>query len=626
MSIGFFVAVSHSELSRERIDSAFVGHTLWVQDGINREIDLQKRNWCVICLKDRRSEASRCWKAEESDQPDFQGSFVFVLGWCYRISTFSEQLSADDYRQMVERFRSDLPPLSEDFGGQFVALVYDAKRQRVAIQPDRLAIGASFFREADGEFAASNRALRLANYFSTALDGHSVLSQMRGTHMPFGRTLFAGVRRQMGATHLEFDLAQGRAQIRKSGSLFEPTREISYADSVDLVTDTVRTTVRRLLAASPVRFDLTGGNDTRVIASAVENITRGNGSQKFAFRVAGPEGSPDVNVARRVAETCGWPLVRADRAPLVQASAEDLARAASTSDGNFPVPSIWDRVLFERASSGQNQWRTQVGAPAGEVFRGFFYAQEMLSLGRRSTVNYDALLAYRTYASRAVDLRVFGSTAPTFEEHDRALLAPYRAVGDEGGSLPNAKKLDMMYLQRHCYRSGNTVSWMPGFLNVRLPFLSWELAGLGLSLPWKYRANRGLIQRVIGRLSPRLANIPNEDGEPMKPLSLRTLPAYIASEIPIGFDRAGRVIRRLVGRSQGTTMSGLTVPQPVYFSILDGAKSIRAIFDPALIKKVSAEAGSQQNSRDSITTFYVLCSIELLLQEARSLRHRLVFD
>jgi hypothetical protein len=163
-------------------------------------------------------------------------------------------------------------------------------------------------------------------------------------------------------------------------------------------------------------------------------------------------------------------------------------------------------------------------------------------------------------------------------------------------------------------------------LNVRLPFLSWELAGLGLSLPWKYRANRGLMQRVIGRLSPRLANIPNEDGEPMKPLSLATFPAYIASEIPIGVDRAGRVIRRLLGRSLGTTRSGLPVPQPAYFSVLDDAKSLPAIFDPALIRQVRAEAGSRQNSRDTITTFYVLCTIELLLREAPALRHRLVFD
>jgi hypothetical protein len=170
------------------------------------------------------------------------------------------------------------------------------------------------------------------------------------------------------------------------------------------------------------------------------------------------------------------------------------------------------------------------------------------------------------------------------------------------------------------------LSTMSGFLDLRLPFLSWELAGLGLSLPWKFRATRGLMQRVIGRLSPKLANIPNDDGEPMKPLSLATFPAYVAAEIPIGVERAGRIIRRFLGRSAGAKQGGWPVPQPAYLSVVDNAKSIPAIFDPSSITQVRADAGSQQSSRDSLTIFYLLCTIELLLQQAPALRHRLVFD
>jgi hypothetical protein len=327
-----------------------------------------------------------------------------------------------------------------------------------------------------------------------------------------------------------------------------------------------------------------------------------------------------------VAETCGWRLARLDRIPVGEATQEELARAATASDGNASVHHVWERVVSERTYAAQHQRTRHSGATAGELFRGFFYTQEMLSLGRTSNVNYDALLAYRTYASRGVDLKILGPHAPTFEVHDQILLAPYRDIGDEGGSLPNANKLDVIYLEKNCYRAGNMLSTMSGFLNMRFPFLSWELAGLGLSLPWKFRATRGLMQRVIGRLSPKLANIPNDDGEPMKPLSLATLPAYIAAEIPIGVERAGRVVRRLLGRSGGAKQRGWPVPQPAYLSVVDGAKSIPAIFDPGSIKQVRAEAGSQQNSRDSLTIFYTLCTIELLLQEAPALQHRVVFD
>jgi len=625
MSVGFFACASRNALSSERINSAFVGHTPWGGDGGNKEIELHGRNWHVVCLVDQSTESSTVWK--DTERPDFQGSFVFLLGWCYRISSFYESLSVSDYCEMVARFRSDLPPLSDDFGGQFIALVFDAKRNRLAIQPDRLAMGTCFFSESSGEFAASNRALRLANYFGSALDGHSVVAQMRGTHIPFGRSLFAGVRRVMGSEYLEFDFGAGQARLKKTSSLYVPQREISYADSVDLVTDTVRTTVRRLLAAGPVRFDLTGGNDTRVIASAIENITRQRNGQKFGFRIADREGTPDVLVARRVAESCGWSLTRVDREPSAQASVEELARAATAGDGNFPCNYIWERVDSERAYARKAQWKTHVGAPSGELFRGFFYLHELLSFSRNgSDVNYDSLLAYRTYASRGVDLSVFGPGAVTFDANDDALLEPYRALGDAGGSLPKANKLDLMYLQRHCYRSGNTLSALFGFLDLRLPFLSWELAGLGLSLPWKYRATRGLMQRVIGKLSPKLANIPNEDGQPMKPLSLATLPAYVAAEIPMETLRAVRVLRRMLGRSAGEKKAGLPAPQPAYLEVVDTAKALPSLFSATAIKQLCAAVESPQRSRDSITTFYVLCSIELLLQQARCLRPGIVFN
>jgi asparagine synthetase B (glutamine-hydrolysing) len=624
MSAGFFVTVSQTELHGERMDSSYISHTPWERDGAHRQIDLAGRGWRVVCLGKPGCESVALWS--EKDRQDFLGSFVFILGWCYRISTSCTTLCADDYRRILERFSSGRPPLDGDFGGHFVAVVYDARRRRLAVQPDRLAIGAAFHAEADGEFAASNRALRLANYFAAPLDGQSVLAQMRGTHIPFGRSLFGGVRRLMCSTYIEFDLAAGRAQIKKPYSAYVPTRTINYSDAVDEVTGTLKSTVSRLLAASPVRFDLTGGNDTRAIASAVECITRNTGAEGFGFRVADPEGSPDVLVARRVAESCGWPLTRVDRFPAEQASLEELAQAATCGDGNFPVQQIWDRVYSERVYARRNQWKTHVGAPAGELFRGYFYAQEMLSLGRTSNVNYDALLAYRTYASRGVELGIFGAAAPTLDAHDRALLAPYRAIGEEGGALPNANKLDLMYLQRHCYRAGNTLASLTGFLNVCAPFLSWELAGLGLSLPWKYRANRGLMQRVIGRLSPKLANIPSEDGEPMKPFSLGTLPAYAASQIPIRMNHAGRVIRRLLGRSGGVQKTGLQAPAPVYFEVMENSKMLSAIFDPAVTRRVSTQVGSERNSQDSSSMFYVLCTIELLLQQAPGLRRQIVFE
>src|SRR5271166_3376394 len=402
MSVGFFAVLSPRGLDEGRVDSAFVAHTPWGRDGGDSEVDLQGANWRLICLKDT-SGASKFWR--EKERSDFLGSFVQVLGWCYKISSKRESLNADDYRQILERFRAGKSPLDGDYGGNFVLLAYDSKTQRLAVQPDRLAMGTAFYSEENGEFACSNRALRLASYFRYALDGHSVLAQMRGTHMPFGRSFFSGVRRLMSCEYIEIDLARGRAEVKKPDSLFVPTRAISYGDSVDLVAETVQTTVSRLLAAGPVQFDLTGGNDTRVLASAIDSLTRNNGTHQFSFRVADPEGSPDVRVARRISEDRGWSLTRVDRHPLPEPGVNDLASAATGSDGNFPAHYIWERVSFERLHARHGQWNTHVGAASGELFRGFFYTHEMFSLGSASDVNYGTLLAYRTYASRGVNLR-----------------------------------------------------------------------------------------------------------------------------------------------------------------------------------------------------------------------------
>ncbi len=623
MALGFFVMAGHSENGEARFASSFVADTLWDCDGEDKKIDVEGPGWHAVCLGDRGAACCRAWT--EDEVPEYAGSFVYTLGWCYRMSSANNELTALDYREMLRRLRAGMPPASEDYSGNFAVVVFDAQRKRLAVQPDRMAIAGVFFAIRNGEVAVSNRALRVASFCEVPLDGHSILSMMRGTHIPFGRTLFAGVRRLMGATYLEVDLESAEATVKKPYSLYVPTRQISYPDAVELYAERVKSTVKRLLAAESAWFDLTGGNDTRVLASGIEHLTRGNGNHGYAFRVVDPEGAPDVRVARQISETCGWPLTRLDRYASGYAPPEQLQRAATSADGNFPLNYIWERIELERAYSTPGQWKAHVGAAAGEIFRGFFYAHEMLNMGRTSRVNYDSLLAFRTYASRGVNLELFGGKAPTFAEHDEVLLAPYRAIGDEGGDMTNTYKLDQMYVQRHCYRSGNGFSWLLGFCNPCLPFLTWELGGMGLSLPWKYRANRELAQRVIGKLSPKLAEIPNVNGEPMKPLSLATLPGYVRSKMPIALNRAGRVARKLMGRSGEIKRSNLPVPLAGYFTVLENAKFLPGMFELSELKRIYAEAQSDETSRDVLMTFYTLCTVELLLQQARHLKREFVF-
>ena len=112
----------------------------------------------------------------------------------------------------------------------------------------------------------------------------------------------------------------------------------------------------------------------------------------------------------------------------------------------------------------------------------------------------------------------------------------------------------------------------------------------------------------------------------MKPLSAATLPAYVASKIPIQVDRARRVARRLLGQSSGVKKAGFPVPKAAYLQVLDEAKALPGIFDLAVMREVRGKVASEENSRDAATMFYVLCSIELMLGEAPRLRRAVVFD
>ena len=60
---------------------------------------------------------------------------VYVLGWCYRIGSGADALEPDDNRRFVERHRQGLPPVGDDFSGNYVVVVYDTRSGRVSVQP-----------------------------------------------------------------------------------------------------------------------------------------------------------------------------------------------------------------------------------------------------------------------------------------------------------------------------------------------------------------------------------------------------------------------------------------------------------------------------------------------------------
>src|SRR3954466_7118692 len=137
------------------------------------------------------------WCESGSHPASGRDSFVYVSGWSYRAGSAASALVPSDYVEILDRLRGGLPPMPEDASGSYIAVVYDGRSGIMAIQPDRLAMRSLYYGGEDGSFAVRAYSTFVAHARSASFDGHSVLSLMRGTHMPLGRTLFSDVHRVM---------------------------------------------------------------------------------------------------------------------------------------------------------------------------------------------------------------------------------------------------------------------------------------------------------------------------------------------------------------------------------------------------------------------------------------------
>ena len=463
---------------------------------------------------------------------------VYVLGWCYRIGSGADALEPDDHRRFVERHRQGLPPVDDDFSGNYVVVIYDAESGRVSVQPDRWAMSTVFFWESDQGIAVSNRAVAVADNAGAAIDGYSFLSLIRGTHMPFGRSLFLGVHRVLCGQYLSIDIQTGRLEVRRAAPSYLEIVPRSRGAAVDLVEGTVRDLARRLVRApEPSVFDLTGGNDTRLLAAGVSAETPRGLSPAFGWNVVGDESHPDVKIARRVAQLCNWQIRRLDSSQPRDASRSELENAVIQGDGSCPADVAFCRMDQELTARGNWEWLA--GAVGGELLRGFWWGQEALSLGVTSRVNYGALFDYRIRPSSAALTNDSMSPWPSIQRHNEVLMEPYHEIGRAGGERLNTYKLDTILQYRLSYSAGNSHSWLAGVRSIRLPFLSWEFTRVALSLPWRLRRNRDLSLHVIRRLNPSLSDLPNDTGAPMTPLGLSSAPAYARMGIATTFHKAG---------------------------------------------------------------------------------------
>jgi hypothetical protein len=551
-------------------------------------------------------------------------SFVYVLGWCYRIGSAAVGLTDEHLSEMLTRHRAGLPPADDETSGNYIVIAYDESSGRLAVQPDQYAMRTVHFAVASDRVTIGNRAALVAAAVGAPFDGHTLLSVLRGAHVPFGRSLFAGVRRILSGCFLTVDTRVVRAELRRATPLYVETRELTQAQALDAVCETVSAIGRRLTAGETTVFDLTGGVDSRLLAAAVRKASPAGIGDRFLWNVVGTPDHPDVVVAKQVAQVLGLPLNCLLRVPPGDAELPELEQAAVLADGFATIDFALSRLRYEGRM--EPKWIWYAGGMSGELLRGFLWNQEFFGIGRSSRVDYRSLMHYRIHPSRALEGSHFGSHWPTLDEHDEVILGPYRELGDLGGDRLNPYKLDVMMEHRLVYYGGNTMSWLTGIRRIRLPFASWEYCRLVLAIPWKRRATRHLQLDAIARLRPELRGVPTVGGSVMTALTwssmLKSLPMFGKSALPEmrrGFSSLGNRILRRTPKGAAQTFAP---PPPSWASVLREARHVTSIVEPEAVRMACDQTSPTAEGQRA---FYALLTLELLCRALPRLRHEAVF-
>src|SRR5205807_1318099 len=123
-TMGFLIDVSHESVHRQNFAGAVEVCRSWSRHPGQTPIEVRDQQLRITCLPDEGTHASYVWR--ESIVGKASGSFVYIIGWCYRIGSAEQGPTPDDCREMLERERAGLPPITDDFSGNYAVVVYDA--------------------------------------------------------------------------------------------------------------------------------------------------------------------------------------------------------------------------------------------------------------------------------------------------------------------------------------------------------------------------------------------------------------------------------------------------------------------------------------------------------------------
>jgi hypothetical protein len=432
----------------------------------------------------------------------------------------------------------DLTPLLSDLlergdevlarlDGVFGLVWHDGRRGRSVVATDPLGFGTVYVRRiGDREYAGSS-ALALAGLAPCRPDAHALHCFLSTGNVYGEHTLFAEVRRLPPATVRELGSAD-----RTPRTYWAPTRDeriaaLGFRDAVDLGVQTLdRITERAVPAGCPVWIDLTGGFDSRIIAMFMDRNER-----RFLANCVGTPDAVDVVIARKIAQQQGWRLEVIDHPPdWAERRLDALPQALGAGDGMLEILHLSDvlQVHREKLDRGGADVTGLVMGSGGELWRGFFWRQELADLGRTSRVNYARLLDFRVL--KPLDRSLLRATEGLDRLRDE-LTEMFGAVAERRPEDLNVAKLDAIYTFKNTAHTGAYISLALGLLRGIAPLFLKEAVVCSSSIDHRWRNHDRLFRGMFDRHHPGLAAIRTSWGGPASSIRAtrihRFLPYYM---------------------------------------------------------------------------------------------------
>jgi hypothetical protein len=422
---------------------------------------------------------------------------------------------AVDLRDLLHHFLTEDSAGLNHYEGTFALAAWDArKRQGWAIN-DQASMLNLYYGEYDGGLYVSTNAISLARALGLRLDPGGLQELLARKVLLAPTTMFAGLRRVNIGEHIRY--RGGTLSRGKHWHWYEPEAKYrNLREAADAAAAVVVDRVARYAAsASPVVSDLTGGYDSRLLASAVHAA-----GLEPAVTVNGPPDHPDVRISYQVAKAMQWDMRHFDTQLLLTAAiTPDVQQELLyRTNGELRFTEMYlQRLVWPILGQDFNLHLEGSGGP---LLRYMPWSQEFFGIGRQRLANIDNVLNFRLLTDVPPPSLFSQDWLPVLRSRLRSRL---QALCREQPGALTTQQCDAIHVWKMTGHGSLYISsgydWLPG----AAPYLSAGVVKTAIALPWTMCLTSRLQRQMIYDLSPRAARVVTAYGGPAEPTSLRNL-------------------------------------------------------------------------------------------------------